>query len=164
MRLSAPSVPIEGGRPAAQPAVQATTQVARVEDAHEVVYRAEWLRHVPVVAAATLVMAVAAIVTGANLFGSPHYESDEGTYVGSAWSMFEEGKLSYYTYNYDPPPFGWFAIGLWARLVGGFLAIGTSIDTARVLMLLVAMTSALLIFLIVRCATSSLAAAVSAAV
>src|SRR5919201_4946755 len=164
MRLSAPSVPIEGGRPAAQPAVQATTQVARPEDARPAVYRAVWLRHLPVVAAATLVMAVAAIVTGANLFGAPHYESDEGTYVASAWSMFEEGKLAYYTYNYDHPPLGWFVIGLWAKLVGGFLAFGTSIDTARVLMLLVASASTLLIFLIVRAATGRLIAAVSAGV
>jgi endo-1,4-beta-D-glucanase Y/4-amino-4-deoxy-L-arabinose transferase-like glycosyltransferase len=109
------------------------------------------------------VLAIAGIATGLNMFGSPHYESDEGTYVGSAWSMFEEGKLAYYTYNYDHPPFGWLVIGAWATLVGGFLAFGSSTDTARVLMLLVCLASTLLIFLIVRRATGSVAAAVAGA-
>src|SRR5438045_19274 len=65
-----------------------------------------------------VVVGVTAVVTGLNISGSPHYESDEGTYVASAWSMFKYGKLSYYTYNYDHPPFGWFVVGVWSTLVG----------------------------------------------
>ena len=66
-------------------------------------------RYVPpaiVVVALLLALAAAAVFTGFNMFQFPHYESDEGTYVSSAWAMFREGQLSYYTYNYDHPPLG----------------------------------------------------------
>ena len=43
---------------------------------------------------------VAFAFTGFNIFKYPNYELDEGTYLGSAWSIFNEGKLSYYTYTY----------------------------------------------------------------
>lgn len=107
---------------------------------------------------------IAAVFTGLNILQFPHYESDEGTYMGSAWAMYEQGKLSYYTYNYDHPPFGWSQIGAWASLLGGFMAFGTSVNTGRVLMLIVAVLSALFIFLIVRRATGRPAAALFAAV
>jgi endoglucanase len=123
-----------------------------------------WLRDASVVLAVALVVGVSAVVTGSNMFGSPHYESDEGTYVGSAWSMYNEGKLSYYTYNYDHPPLGWLVLGLWAKLLGGFLALGTSINTGRGLMLVVTVASALLILLIVRHVTGRLTGGVCAAV
>ena len=60
------------------------------------------------------VLLVAALFTGFNMFRFPNYEPDEGTYMGSAWALFEHGNLSYYTYTYDHPPFGWFQIGAWA--------------------------------------------------
>jgi endoglucanase len=110
------------------------------------------------------VLLVAALFTGFNMFRFPNYEPDEGTYMGSAWALFEQGNLSYYTYTYDHPPFGWFQIGAWAKLVGGFLAFGTSVNTGRALMLVVAVLSTLLIFLIVRRATESVPAALLAAV
>ena len=79
-------------------------------------------------------LAVAAVFTGFNMFQFPHYESDEGTYVASAWAMFREGQLSYYTYNYDHPPLGWALLGAWATLTGGFLSLGSSVDTGRMFM------------------------------
>ena len=109
-------------------------------------------------------LALAALFTGLNMFHFPNYESDEGTYMGSAWAMFERGELSYYTYNYDHPFIGWFQIGTWAELVGGFLRFGTSINTGRVLMLLVAVLSTLLIFVIVQRGTGRTTAALLAAV
>ncbi len=99
---------------------------------------------------------LAFLFTGFNMAKFPNYELDEGTYMGSAWSMFNEGKLSYYTYTYDHPVFGWFQVGAWAELVGGFLAFGTAIDTGRVLMLLVAVASTFLIFKTLRAATGRL--------
>ena len=57
------------------------------------------------------VLLVAALFTGFNMFRFPNYQPDEGTYMGSAWALFEQGNLSYYTYTYDHPPFGWFQIG-----------------------------------------------------
>src|ERR687886_204701 len=88
---------------------------------------------------------IAALFTGFNIFHYPQYESDEGTYMASAWAMFEQGQLSYYTYTYDHPVLGWFQIGLWTELLGGFFSFGmSSVDTGRVLMLLTTILSTLL--------------------
>ncbi len=43
------------------------------------------------------VLLIATIFTGTNMFRYPQYEIDEGTYMGSAWAMFEQGKLYFYT-------------------------------------------------------------------
>lgn len=109
------------------------------------------------------VLVVSGAFTGYNIFRFPNYELDEGTYMSSAWSLFEQGQLSYYTYTYDHPLLGWLQLGLWSKLVGGFLTFGSSIDTGRALMLLVAVASALLVFSIVRRVSGSIAAALLAA-
>src|SRR5215210_5962093 len=67
-------------------------------------------------------MIVGALFTGFNMLRFPQYESDEGTYMSSAWAMFERGDLSYYTYTYDHPVLGWFQLGLWTELLGGFFS------------------------------------------
>ena len=110
------------------------------------------------------VLLVAALFTGTNMFRYPQYELDEGIYMGSAWAMFEQGALYYYTYTYDHPLLGWFQFGAFAELVGGFLTFGTSVNTGRVLMLFVAILSALLVYLIVRHATGRVAAGLFGAV
>ncbi len=110
------------------------------------------------------VLLVAAVFTGLNIFHFPNYELDEGTYMGSAWAMFEQGNLSYYTYTYDHPLLGWFQIGLFSKLVGGFLAFGSSINTGRVMMLAVTVISTLLIFVILHRASGRRTAAVFGAV
>ncbi|MDP9425200.1 MAG: glycosyl hydrolase family 8, partial [Actinomycetota bacterium] len=110
------------------------------------------------------VLLVAAFFTGKNMFRFPQYELDEGTYMGSAWAMFEQGKLYFYTYAYDHTLLGWFQVGAFAELVGGFLRFGTSVNTGRVLMLFVAILSALLVYLIVRRATGHVAAGLFGAV
>jgi endo-1,4-beta-D-glucanase Y/4-amino-4-deoxy-L-arabinose transferase-like glycosyltransferase len=110
-----------------------------------------------------LCLAIAACFTGLNMFNYPHFESDEGTYLGSAWAMFTEGKLSYYTYTYDHPPLGWLLIGLWERLVGELVTFGMAIDAGRALMLLVTLASTALVFFIVRRATVALPPAFFAA-
>jgi endo-1,4-beta-D-glucanase Y len=109
-------------------------------------------------------LSAAALITGLNMFHFPHYESDEGTYVASAWSMLKEGNLAYYTYNYDHPPLGWLLISVWAFVTGGFDAFGMSVNSGRMLMWFVALLSTWLIFLIVRVATERTAAALLAAV
>lgn len=107
---------------------------------------------------------IAAVFTGYNMFHFPQYELDEGIYVGSAWAMFEQGQLYYYTYAYDHTLLGWFQIGAFAELVGGFMTFGTSINTGRVLMLVSAVVSTLLIYLIVRHVTGRISAGLFAAV
>ena len=110
------------------------------------------------------IVLVAALFTATNMFRFPQYELDEGIYMGSAWAMFEQGALYYYTYTYDHPLLGWFQVGAFAELVGGFLSFGTSVNTGRVLMLFVAILSALLVYLIVRHATGRVAAGLFGAV
>jgi endoglucanase len=114
--------------------------------------------------ALAVALLVAALFTGYNMFRYPNYELDEGTYMGSAWAMFEQGKLSDYTYTYDHPLLGWLQIGAFSELVGGFLAFGSSINTGRVLMLAVAVLSTLLVFSILRRASGRATAALFGAV
>ncbi|MDP9425180.1 MAG: glycosyl hydrolase family 8, partial [Actinomycetota bacterium] len=114
--------------------------------------------------ALAVVLLVAAIFTGTNMFRFPQYELDEGIYMGSAWAMFEQGALYYYTYTYDHPLLGWFQLGTFAEIVGGFLTFGTSVNTGRVLMLAVTVLSALLVYGIVRHATGRVAAGLFGAV
>ena len=114
--------------------------------------------------ALAVILLVSVLFTGFNMFNFPNYEQDEGTYMGSAWAMFEQGKLSNYTYTYDHPLLGWFQIGAFSELVGGFLAFGSSINTGRVFMLAVAVLSTLLVFSILRRASVRATAALFGAV
>ena len=107
---------------------------------------------------------IAAVFTGSNMFRFPQYELDEGTYVGSAWAMFEKGALYFYTYTYDHTLLGWFQVGLFSELVGGFSTFGTSVDTGRVLMLIATLVSTLMVYLIVRRASGRVSAGLFAAV
>ena len=119
-----------------------------------------WLNRLAIAA----VLLVAALFTGTNMFHYPQYELDEGTYMGSAWAMFEQGELYFYTYAYDHTLLGWFQVGVFAELVGGFLSFGTSVNTGRVLMLCVAIISTLLVYLIVRHASGRISAGLFGAV
>ncbi|HEX5165137.1 MAG TPA: hypothetical protein VFV93_07060, partial [Thermomicrobiales bacterium] len=119
-----------------------------------------WLRHDSIAKLAlAFVLLTAGLFTGINIFNYPQFESDEGTYIGSAWAMMVKDQLSYYTYTYDHPPLGWLQLGVWARLTGGFDTFGMSVNSGRVLMLGVAILSTLLIFQIVRNATERVSAA-----
>ncbi len=150
------------GRPA--PGYTQVTSTPRVEEKRwGVVVSTDRLREVlPQLweyGALLVVLLAATVFTASNMFRYPQYELDEGTYVGAAWAMFKEGKLFYYTYTYAHPPFGWFVLGLWATLTGGFHAFGASVNTGRALMLLVTLLSTLLIFAIIRRATGRVSAA-----
>lgn len=103
---------------------------------------------------------IVSFLHGWNMFHYPYYESDEGTYISQAWSLIETGELAPYTYWYDHPPAGWIFMASWVQLIGGnFFKFGTSVDTLRVLMLLVHLVSTGLIFYIVRRVTKSYTAA-----
>ncbi|MGI8540106.1 MAG: glycosyl hydrolase family 8 [Rubrobacteraceae bacterium] len=121
---------------------------------------AVWLNRL----ALAVVLLVAAIFTGTNMFRFPQYDLDEGIYMGSAWAMFEQGTLYYYTYTYDHTLLGWLQVGVFAKIVGGFFTFGTSVNTGRVLMLAVTVLSALLVYQIVRHATERVATGLFGAV
>lgn len=103
-----------------------------------------------------LVLIISAAITGINILEYPYYESDEGTYTSQAWSVITQNKLSPYTYWYDHPPFGWLTLAAWYSILpGGIFTFGTSIDTGRVLMLILHLFSTFFVFYITRKITKS---------
>ncbi|HEV2123305.1 MAG TPA: glycosyl hydrolase family 8, partial [Chloroflexota bacterium] len=75
---------------------------------------------------------------------------DEGIYVAQAWAVLREGRLSPYTYVYDHAPGGWILLAAWMWLTGGPHAFGSAIDTGRVLMLVLHLTTIPLLYYIAR--------------
>jgi hypothetical protein len=88
------------------------------------------------------------VETGASRF--PAFADDEGTYVAEAWSLMAHGQLSHYTYWYDHPPLGWIQLGLMTVVFGGLMKAASAVAVARKLMLLPALTTAALLYLLGR--------------
>ncbi len=95
---------------------------------------------------------VATLAHGLNMFSFPYYENDEGTYLAQAYAVTHLGELAPYTYWYDHAPVGWFQIAAWSLLTGGYHAFGATVNSGRVLMLLMQVGSTLMVYLIVRAA------------
>ncbi len=111
---------------------------------------------IPVVAILLLLTAIPRLV---NLTGSPTRLDDEGTYVAQAYAVSEWGELAHYTYWYDHPPAGWLQLAAWNMFVGNGFG-GSAVVAGRYLMVLVAvLTAALLWMLARRIGMSRLAAA-----
>ena len=107
---------------------------------------------VPAWAEAMVVMAgllVVFVMHAVNMFNYPRYELDEGTYVSSAWAILH-GLITPYAYGYGHPPLAWIQVAAWIQLTGGFFTFGNALNSGRALMLLYAVGSALLVYLIVR--------------
>ncbi len=149
----------EGRRRAFSPRLPSPVELARNAYRLAVEHRS-FIGHI---SAILVVLVVADVFTGYNMFHYPQYELDEGTYVGAAWAMMKHGQLFYYTYTYSHPPLGWMLIGIWATLVNGFNAFGMAINGGRVFMLIVTLISSLLVYLIVRDATRQTVAGLFAA-
>src|SRR5256885_10633913 len=60
------------------------------------------------------------------------------------------GLISPYPYGYGPPPLAWIQISGWIQLTGGFFTFGNALNSGRVLMLLYALGSSLLVYLFIR--------------
>ncbi len=84
-----------------------------------------------------LLMAVGLVAHGFNMFNFPSFtfNGDEGIYTSQALAVLE-GRLSPYTYWYDHAPGGWILLAAWMTLSSGANAFGSTIDSGRVLMLL----------------------------
>jgi 4-amino-4-deoxy-L-arabinose transferase-like glycosyltransferase len=110
---------------------------------------------------------VIALILGASLaFQALHmfhatYTADEGTLMANAQAILQ-GKITPYLYDYSQPPLGWIQIAGWARLTGGIASFGNAINSGRVLMLLLAAASSLLIYLITNRLSGSRSAALLA--
>ncbi|HXG35799.1 MAG TPA: phospholipid carrier-dependent glycosyltransferase, partial [Dehalococcoidia bacterium] len=98
------------------------------------------------VALSCLVAIAAGISFGYNLFGFPSYFQDEGVYVSQAYSVMNDAKLAPYTFWYDHPPAAWIFIGIWMKLTGGFFTFGNSLDTGRIFVLALHLSSVLMLF------------------
>ena len=94
-----------------------------------------------------ILLGLALIVHGYNMFRYPLYLGDEGIYMEQAWAVLREGRLSPYTYFYDHAPLGWMVIAWWVMLLPGkFLTFGPAINSGRVLMLIVHLASVVLLY------------------
>ncbi len=94
-------------------------------------------------------LVVSLIAHAYNIFNFPRYELDEGTYMSGAWAILH-GMITPYAYGYGHPPLAWVQIAGWIQLTGGFFTFGDAVNSGRIFMLVYAVGSALLVYLIVR--------------
>ena len=84
-----------------------------------------------------------------NLTGSPARLDDEGTYMAQAYAVAEWGELAHYTYWYDHPPAGWLQLALWTVISGPDFG-GNAVAAGRYLMVIVAVITAALLWVLAR--------------
>lgn len=101
------------------------------------------------------IMTISGVAHGYNILHYPFFEEDEGTYVAQAWSFLTKGKLAPYTYWYDHAPFGWIFTALWLFLTGGLFTFGFSLNSGRVLMLVIHLFSTYFLYQISKTITRS---------
>jgi 4-amino-4-deoxy-L-arabinose transferase-like glycosyltransferase len=110
-------------------------------------------------------LVVVVIIQAQNLFRFPYYQDAEGTNIANAWSLQNTGELTPYTYAYDEPPAGSFVLTIWTILTGGVSAFGFSVNSGRVLMLVLHLiTTGILYGIAKKTSKSDLAALVAALV
>lgn len=105
-----------------------------------------------------LVLCIILVIQAMNIFNYPAYTANEGNYMANAWALIH-GQIAPYVYTYDQPPIGWIQIAGWLQLTGGIASFGNAINSGRILMLVLATASSLLLYLI----TSRLSGSRSAA-
>jgi hypothetical protein len=88
------------------------------------------------------------IFQSVNMLDYPSFtfKDDEGIYAGQAWAVLRLGQLTPYTYFYDHAPGGWLLAAGWMGLTGGVHAFGNSVDSGRVLVLVLHLAMIPLIF------------------
>jgi len=107
-----------------------------------------------------VLLLIAALAHGINMYHLPYFENDEGTYMSQAWAVLHEGQLAPYTYWYDHAPLGWIQISLWTLVTGGFFTFGPSAnESGRVLMLVMQVGSTYMLYRIARAISGSVIAA-----
>jgi hypothetical protein len=107
-----------------------------------------------------VVLLIAGMAHGINMFHYPYFEDDEGTYMSQAWAVVHLGRLAYYTYWYDHAPAGWLQIGLWAVITGGFHTFGSPLYSGRIFMLVLQLGSTFILYRITRKISNSVLIAV----
>ncbi|GAA2396801.1 hypothetical protein GCM10010420_23160 [Streptomyces glaucosporus] len=94
---------------------------------------------------ALLLTALVVAVQAWNLGGFPGVGDDEGTYLAQAWAVRTGEGLAHYTYWYDHPPVGWLQLAALTWLPELLLPDLASVVAGRVVMLLPAAASCLLV-------------------
>jgi hypothetical protein len=157
--MSAPAIPTEPevtpdlrrlGRSAPRPAPR--RRRARARARRSLLSRlGAWASvHAASLTLAAVVLAVAAVVLGTGVVQYPAFSDDEGTYAAQAWAVRSHGSLAHYTYWYDHPPLGWLQLAGVTWLLSPFRDSGSVVADARSLMLLPALVSAALLFVLAR--------------
>jgi hypothetical protein len=137
-------------------------QIETFNAAHNVSHNVSQRREIPIPAwleglVVALILGALLVFQALNVFHAP-YTSDEGTLMANALAILQ-GKITPYIYDYSRPPLGWIQIAGWARLTGGIASFGNAINSGRVLMLILAIASSLLLYLIARRLSGSRSAA-----
>jgi hypothetical protein len=96
-----------------------------------------------------ILLILTATVRLINLMGSPARLDDEGTYMAQAYAVAEWGELAHYTYWYDHPPAGWLQLALWTVISGPDFG-GNAVAAGRYLMVIVAVITAALLWVLAR--------------
>ncbi|HWF73858.1 MAG TPA: glycosyltransferase family 39 protein [Solirubrobacteraceae bacterium] len=110
-----------------------------------------WLRaHAASLPIVLGLLALTTILVGTGISHYPTFADDEGTYVAEAWSAVAHGQLSHYTYWYDHPPLGWIQLAVLTSIFGGLVKGATAVATARSLMLLPALATTGLLYVLGR--------------
>jgi hypothetical protein len=107
-----------------------------------------------------VILLIAALAHGINMYHFPYFEDDEGTYMSQAWAIVHEGRLAYYTYWYDHAPAGWIQIAAWTVITGGIHILGPASDSGRTFMLLLQIGSVFILYCIARSISKSVTVAV----
>ena len=94
---------------------------------------------------------ILAIVARAwNLFGYPTFSDDEGTYVAQAWAVRNGIGMAHYTYVYDHPPLGWIQIAALSWIPNLVVGSLPAVAAGRVVMLVFAAVSIVLLHAVAR--------------
>lgn len=94
----------------------------------------------------TILMVAIFAIQFQNLFNFPYYQDAEGTNLSNAISILEGQDLSPYTYTYEEPPAGALLMSLWARVTQPLNLFDFSLESGRVLMLLVHLVSVAMVY------------------
>jgi hypothetical protein len=139
-RVRSPRAP--WGGPAADPAALLPRRGARLS---------AWARaHAVSLALVAGLLTLITAVLGTGIERYPALSDDEGTYVAQAWALLNDGSLAHYTYWYDHPPLGWIQLAVAGWLLEPLLGDGAAVTDARGLMLIPALASAALLYVLAR--------------
>jgi cellulose synthase/poly-beta-1,6-N-acetylglucosamine synthase-like glycosyltransferase len=117
-----------------------------------------WLEGLGVV----LILGCSLVFQALSIFHAS-YSAAEGTLMANTEAILR-GKITPYVYDYSLPPLGWIQIAAWVKLTGGIASFGNAINSGRVLMLVMAGASSLLLYLVTSRLSGSRAAALLAMV